>query len=126
MKGLYIYALNLISEPNEELTVVRDEIDAYARPLQGCYKGDKENSYISTSEQLNMNVFRDLLLATGQESILFLDEHNQGYLYFQEDQYNAGPNSLFLGTFKAITREEAEKLEAYTYCPKLNEYYACI
>lgn len=54
-----------------------------------------------------------------QECYLFSNEYRESMLKY--------PNKTeFIGQLQEITEEHANTLQAYTYCPQQDRYYACI
>jgi len=90
------------------------------KEVLGMYKGVSETSFFV--EYNNGGALADLnSLASfyDQESILHLDEdRNASLVYCDSDEETK------VGLFQAIDKSEAFKLDAYTYCPQLNMYFA--
>ena len=92
------------------------------KTLIGCYKSKNEASFLV---EYNTNIERDLLLewskTMGQESVLLLDQdRNASLLNLQTDKENK------LGKLRNISFDVAKELDAWSYCPMLDQYYGVL
>lgn len=89
------------------------------QPAQGCYKGDKERSFIVyVPNQLDntLNIFREIAFNVfNQESILIVDPDRYSGLELSNGEYQA-----LNGKFQHTSKEEALNSEAYTRVPSRN------
>lgn len=83
------------------------------KKIKGIYKGEKENSYLTTKE-LKQDLI-DVLVATKQDSILHVDSSNSGkliYLTVKENEATLGRKES-LGKWRELDREDS-KPESYS------------
>lgn len=89
--------------------------------VDGVYKGSKEQSYVVfCDEDTTLDTPLTLGKKYGQESILIVDSDRNSTLVFcntLEGQCS--------GTFKAVSKYEAEASESYTYDHVLDMYFIC-
>ncbi len=95
------------------------DVDDY-HPLQGCYNGLVEASYIVPLTGHGNS--RDQVLAVAkeysQESILWLDNQRGAHLYFTD-----GKKALYLGKWREVPEVQAKSRSAYTYDPSVDKYF---
>lgn len=86
------------------------------KEVEGVYKGARENSYIASEDYLS--VILPILKQFNQECYLFSDQ-------FRETWYvncNTGEET-YLGQLQAVSKQEAEKCDSYTFNPEDNTYW---
>lgn len=93
-------------------------------PMIGCYKGEKEQSFMIVFHQdVNQDkIRRRARLAgeyCGQESVLYSDEHRNTLLI----DCKTG-NSSRIGKLKEISQAKAKECENYTYNPANDTYWS--
>ena len=118
LTSLAILALNLDSVEAEHKAISKFLGYDYERPpLDGCYKGEVERSYIL--EVGSVGLFGILAFAKeyNQESILYLDNQRLATLVYSMD------NMVSLGLFKGVSEDHAKSKDAYTFNPITNTYY---
>jgi len=76
----------------------------------------EQSILVETKDKL----FIDLICSQhNQECWLYSNEHRESMLKY--------PNKTeFIGVLTEVSKDEAESLQAYTYCPKQDRYYATI
>ena len=106
------------SSPNNELVqeaadiALEETIEDRAKnrflKIQGCYKGETENSYIVFSNDTDdlHELAKLALFILNQESILFLDRENNKAVLQYNDHYD------IIGT-KLVKQESTDNLERY-------------
>lgn len=118
---LYIVAFNGATERDDVAALYRAGVEGGYRKVRGCYKGQTERSWlISGDDFCKVRASGEL---KDQESVLFLDNQRNGWLYTNEDGFVHGPNTLLLGEWKEVHSTLAAKLEAWTEVD--GKYYAC-
>lgn len=85
------------------------------KPLKGKYKGTTESSFIVEMR----SVVEDIAASFEQESILVLDPWNNAKLVFTNSEQVEN-----IGKLIKVTSDEALALDAWSYRPDLNQYYA--
>lgn len=108
---LYIVALNTGSQA-DDLRLLRSVGIEHEGLARGSYKGQEEDSYILSAE--NFLKIRPKLAERDQESVLFLDNQRNAYLYVVEDGYKAGPNQVWIGEWVEVPETVAVRHEAWT------------
>lgn len=118
---LYIVAFNGATERDDVAALYRAGVEGGYRKVRGCYKGVTERSWL-----LNADDFCKVR-ASGelkeQESVLFLDNQRNGWLYTNKDGFVHGFNTVLLGEWKEVHATQAAKLEAWTEID--GKYFAC-
>lgn len=77
----------------------------------------KENSILVETKDKTLI---DLICSQhNQECWLYSNEHRESMLKYQD-------RSEFIGQLQEVSKDKAESLQAYTYCPKQGRFYACI
>jgi hypothetical protein len=118
LTSLVILALNLDSVEAEHKAISSFLGQGYKRqPLDGCYKGEVERSYIL---EVGSKSLQDILAFSkeyNQESILYLDNQRLATLIYSMD------NMTSLGLFKGVSEAHAKSKDAYTFNPITNTYY---
>ena len=121
LTSIVILALNLSSEVEDKKAISEHfNIEHTSPVLQGCYKGQTENSYIIEINELENRSLTDILAFSkiyNQESILFLDNQRNATLIFNMDEM------IKLGTFKGVSELHAKSKDAYTYSPHHDVYF---
>lgn len=115
----YILALNH-GGLDQETEILKEFTDYNIKPLHGSYKGQIERSYmIKTSRE------RALEVATkhNQESILELGEMHPILGRKAQLVYISSNETQDLGHLRGVSKEEAEKSEAWTYDCTSGQYY---
>jgi len=85
---------------------------------EGCYKGEREGSFLMSADAFRFYDLPRLLEADGQESVLFLDNQRGAWLFYREDGYAQGAKTVYLGEFKQVPASVALAREAWTKDPQ--------
>jgi hypothetical protein len=94
------------------------------KELVGHYKGHNESSVlIELSDKFNLRQANDLSQWYDQECLMILDEDRNAIIYNETDY---GLTQVPLGKLKAITPKQAQKLDAWSYCPLNDQYYGVL
>ena len=92
--------------------------------LIGSYKGKLEASFLVEYDSQNeRRLINSLAGKFNQESVLLLDEDRNAVLYNESEN---GLTQIPLGKLKPITPRQAEKLDAWSYCPINDQYYGVL
>lgn len=118
---LFIVAFNGETERDDVSALYRAGVEGGYRKVRGCYKGVTERSWLLNAEQFSK--VRDSGELANQESVLFLDNQRNGWLYFAKDGFAHGFNTVLLGEWKEVHATQAAKLEAWTEID--GKYFAC-
>lgn len=87
----------------------------------GVYKGTQEKSfYVECANLTNFSILHAKAQEFGQEAVLNVDKNRKAGLIF----IGTG-EAQTLGTFKQVSKQEAEKQDNYTYDFTNNGYYIC-
>ena len=112
-------------EPSRIRNFFASNPDIGARELVGCYKGTRERSYICNATHFAALQIGRVLY--GEESVLVLGPINgaggtrPATLHFLD----AECIPVSLGYFVEVSREEAQREEAWTYDPDSGKFYVC-
>lgn len=101
------------------------------KPLVGSYAGKTEHSYIIGAADIIAVAIAGWL--NKQESILHLgacdsrDRRKATLFYLQEgrDFNDPSKETVDLGVFQSVSREEAMQQAGWTYDPSIDEYFIC-
>lgn len=102
----------------------------YSKPVRciGSYKGECENSFLTTTEALDAvaqapGFFKQELYS--QESYLLISECNKQYaaLFFQHDGRFGDAQLHPIGSLHAVPMAEAKKSDAWTYRTDTGQFY---
>jgi hypothetical protein len=104
---------------NHIAALPRGEMQGEIIPMLGCYKGQKEHSFICNAQDFDIHI-RGTEFIKGQESILHVASGNKMEAYLE---YLADGRTEQLGCMHQVPREEALQSEAYTYRPDMNCYW---
>ncbi|MFS4438613.1 hypothetical protein ACMA5I_10395 [Paracoccaceae bacterium GXU_MW_L88] len=95
--------------------------DIGAKPLQGCYKGVPEQSFIS-----NMSDYpRIVSWLLEEESILHLHSHNYSNEPKATLRYMSG-EAIELGRLRAVSRKTALQHQSWTYDYLYEQYFVTV
>lgn len=87
----------------------------------GVYQGSEEISYMITDLNLiKVQHLRGMAKHFDQDSILLRDNENKCHL-----QYFDGRPMQSIGRLEMVEQDEAFKGNAYTYSPRLKQYFVC-
>lgn len=99
------------------------ETNTWPIPCVGSYKGDVNVSYMSIVKDRTDCVYqciKTLAKEFNQESILIVDNVNNAWLHYLEDN-----SEVYIGKLTEVSKEEALQLESWTKIS--NRYYTtCI
>lgn len=98
-----------------ELETLLDSMQVPYKRLAGKYKTQTERSYIVP---FSAGVLKAAKLF-GQESVLKLHPDNKAELIYLETG-----QSQIIGTLQKVSKAEALELDAWSYRPDLNQFYA--
>lgn len=115
----YIVALNRETEA-DDIRVLRRCGVTDERPGTGAYKGKHERAYLLSAAQFEK--LRPHLVYYGQESVLFLDNQRNAFLYFKDDDYRHGASTVYVGEFREVSNTQAARLD--NWCKFGGTYYA--
>lgn len=118
---LFIVAVNGETERDDVAALYRAGVEGGYRRVRGCYKGQTERSWLLGIEQFRL--VRDSGELANQESVLFLDNQRNGWLYYAQDGFAHGPSTQLLGEWKEVHATQAARLAAWTEIG--GKYYAC-
>lgn len=91
--------------------------------VTGYYKGEKEQAYCcSFSDIKDLNMLLSIAYNYSQESVLFCDKNNIGYLYYVNDS----KNPILLGTFKEVGKAYIEQFNVSAYTVYNGKYYTTV
>jgi len=94
------------------------------KTLIGCYKGNTEASFLVEYDNINeMVTLNKLAQHFDQETILLLDEDRNAVIYNESDN---GLTQIPIGKLRNITPKQAQKLDAWSYCPINDQYYGVL
>lgn len=110
-----------LASPDSRLILYRAGVEGGYRRVRGCYKGQTERSWLLGIEQFRL--VRDSGELANQESVLFLDNQRNGWLYYAQDGFAHGPSTQLLGEWTEVPATQAAKLDAWTEIG--GKYYAC-
>ena len=92
------------------------------KPVLGCYKGKRENSFlVLAAGRYVFSEVMSLARAYGQESILYVDSDRAATLYFLDDRAPVG-----LGLYREVSEQAALQQDAYTYDPQTAGYWVAM
>lgn len=86
--------------------------------LSGCYKGNREQSFMVVDSERSRAFVDRVTKMAQQESVLFVDQDAKATLHYLDNGIEE-----FIGTFKAVSEDEAKQKDAWTYSLSLNQYY---
>jgi hypothetical protein len=92
-----------------------------AKPLLGRYKGQDEQSFISSMS--DYAVIEPWLVA--EESILHIHSYDARDRPMATLRYLSTGEAIDLGRFHSVSREVARSQDAYTYDPTYDRYFIC-
>lgn len=105
-----------------------NSIGAQFTECEGVYNGESEHSFavILDGSNFDFAFIKSIARAADQESVLYLTSkvsnlHRQAVLHFLEDD-----SQEYLGDFKYVEADTAMTLDAYTYVPNINCYFAAV
>lgn len=105
---------------NNFIAEKRSEMQGNVVPLIGCYKGQRENSFICRTDDFN-DFIRDTAFMAGQESVIHVASGNKMESRLEYlDGTTPGEN---LGCMHSVCREEALASEAWTHNPLTGDYW---
>jgi len=118
-RAFFIFSVNQIDqhyEVNQDNTekIFYEVSDLGGKPVDGCYKGKLEDSFILGAK--HENFIMETAKEYNQESVLFVNELGQASLIFLKDN-----KTTKLGQFKEV--DTIEGLDNYTYDSTTNKYY---
>jgi len=101
-------------------------LGASFKRVTGCYEGSRENAFmVVLNEHIHANDVLCLARSFDQECVLFLGNAIHGYrdatLHFVESGEQED-----IGRFQAVSAEYASELDAWTYDPGQDRYYAAL
>lgn len=114
----YIFAVNntaIIENLRADGIVLKD--------LQGSYKGQREDSWLIDANDWHAIELPATLADDGQESVLYLDNQRNAWLYFAEDGYAFGAKAVHLGPFREAHVTMATLRDAWTRDLSTGKYY---
>lgn len=114
--------LNIEARTDLECMMHSDGI--FFERVTGCYEGTIENSYMVSAKYLE--VVKGYAKLFNQESILVLDHERQASLVYTDGTLVNFKDYVKLGTFKPVSESMAKANIAWTYSPKLNQYYMAL
>lgn len=115
-KQVIIFALNRSTQA-QDIQVLEERGIPFI-PCIGCYKGDKEWSYLVDAEYLDS--LRLLLKEHNQESVLYLDNQRNAFLLYASTNYT---EPEYLGRLRETSQAMALKEDAYTYNMNTDKFY---
>lgn len=114
---------NFNKRETDELESILKKRNASYKHLVGSYRGHREASFlVELDDNFDLDSAKYYSHRFGQESILLLDEDRNASLHYLDDQWVDDR----IGKLKAITNNEAIKLEAWSYCPLNNQFYGVL
>lgn len=79
------------------------------RPIEGMFKGTKELSFlVHLTNEVTLELIQSVAIEFDQESVLYRDSNNQVW------NVNSKGEQDSLGTFRKITKEQADQVTAWT------------
>jgi len=115
-----IFALNTGSTCEEESKIILQGLGLWPKPMQGCYKGEEEYSYlIEIAKQSDINKVLEFAKGFGQESILVIDGKGNAKLFFTNGAIQG------IGVWKEVAKGVAVDKDAYTHDIETGKYFIC-
>lgn len=100
-----------------ELHMILQDRGVSFKDVVGSYKGVEETSFVVVGEE-NRGLVMELMRHYGQESVLVSYSDRSSYLIDRDGVETK------LGRLNSVSETVAKGLDAWTYCPVLNQYYA--
>jgi hypothetical protein len=106
----------------EDIIGVAEDIDG--KLLEGCYKGIKELSILVPTEVFITTLRAKVIDSAQQESVLHLKKTSKQGQYLAYLEYFAEDKVEYVGMLEEVTKKEALNMEAYSYDPSQDKYFA--
>jgi len=107
--------------------VVKDNLGMNFTEVDGVYEGRSQKSLmVIISSQAELTKLVDIGDFYNQDCVLYRDTNRQAWLMGYDHKKDGVKIEWHLGEFGEITKEQADKLDDYTYMPSTKTYWGVI